>query len=164
MKKMFAVLVVVTGLFAIPAKAQGPITGADLLTDCRAWERIHAFEAAAGDTSHFSQGEWVQNGYCSGFVMGVANAELGTSFIVDGVVSTVSTPSGFTGKQVVKVFIAYAETHPEALKLGAEDAVISALGTAGILVKKDVGILAPLGSTPKQSTPKSSTQPEHDKA
>ena len=163
MKKMFAILAALVGFLALGSgvQAQGTTTS-DMLSYCQTTVRIQSFIDAKGDTTHFSNQEWLEDGLCLGYMDGFTDGAVGMDYVSDGTVYEVTAPKQFTVRQVISAFVAYATSHPESLKETALSTVINSTAGSGIIVLKPIGVLAP--SAPKQSTPKSSTQPEHDKA
>jgi len=134
-----AIAVLALALFsAVGAQAQDQLKASDLQTLCESNDRI-TVGIAANDFTHVKPTDWQDAEMCLGYLTGVMDAEVGSTFIHAGVVYTVVVSKAVSGKEAAKLFMRYIVAHPEDLSDRAWVPVSIALSQAGIFKKMATG-------------------------
>ena len=140
MKKAFVVLGILVGLlFVGSTKAE---TTPALVNDCKTFQRMDPIIIARGDTSGFTTDDWLSDGYCLGFLNGLADGAAGMEYDDGGTVYTVSVDE-ISARQLVAIFLKYVDEHPEILKESPTYAVSMSFIDGGVFKAKSAGTFTP---------------------
>ena len=140
MKKAFVVLGILATLFASSLKAE---TTKALVQDCKTTATMDPIIMSSGDTTNFTPTDWINNGYCLGYIAGIAHGISDTEYEESGSVYTINITEGTTSRQLVGAFLKYAAAHPEDLDKSPTYVVLASFVDAGLLKAALVGTLIP---------------------